>query len=46
MRPRSLRAVQRFMHVYLHAQTVVDAGDIRTWRTTVILIPGKTKPPI
>ena len=23
----------------VHAQTAVDAGDIRTWRTTVVLIP-------
>ena len=29
-------------HVYLHTQTTEDAGDIRTWRTTVILINGKT----
>ena len=36
-----------FMHVYLHTQTAADAGDIRTWRTTVILITGKTqRPPI
>ena len=28
--------------VNLHAQTAVDAGDIRTWRTTVILTTGKT----
>ena len=32
---------------YLHAQTTVDAGDMRTWRTVVILITGKTRrPPI
>ena len=32
---------------YLHAQTAVDAGDIRTWRITVILITGKPQiPPI
>ena len=32
---------------YLRAQTAVDAGDIPTWRTVVILIMGKTwKPPI
>ena len=30
MRPRSLRTVRRFTHVYLHAKTTVDAGDIRT----------------
>ena len=29
MRPRALRAVRRFMRVYLHAKTAVDAGDIR-----------------
>ena len=46
MRPRSLRAVRRFTRVYLHAQTAVDAGDIRTWQTMVILISGKTwRPP-
>ena len=39
--------MQHFTHVYLHAQTAVDAGDIRMWRTTVILITGKTRrPPI
>ena len=41
------RAVQRFMRVYLHVRTAVDVGDIRTWRTTVILITWKTRrPPI
>ena len=46
MRLRYLRAVRRFMRVYLHAKTAVDAGDIRTWRSTVILITGKkTKDP-
>ena len=30
MLSRSLRAVRRFMCVYLKGQTVVDAGDIRT----------------
>ena len=45
MRPWSLRSVRRFTWVYLHAQTAVDAGDIRTWRTTVILIMGKTQDP-
>ena len=29
-RSRSLHAVQHFMCVYCHAQTTVDAGDIRT----------------
>ena len=36
-------------HVYLHPQTAVYAGDIHTWRNTVIfiLIVGKTRiPPI
>ena len=47
MRQRSSRAVQHFMHVHLHARTAVDAGDICTWRTTVILITGQTRrPPI
>ena len=45
MRLQSLRAVQRFTHVYLHARTTVDACDIRTWRTTVILITGNPKDP-
>ena len=45
MHPRSSRAVQRFMRVYLHAQTTVDAGDIRTWRTMVILITEKPEDP-
>ena len=37
----------RFTHVYLHAQTAVDAGDRRAWQTTIILIAGKTqRPPI
>ena len=45
MRPWSLRAMQCFTCVYLHAQTTVDAGDIRTWRTTVILMTGKTQRP-
>ena len=40
-----LRAVWWFTHVYLHTQTTVDAGDIRTWRTMVILITGKTRRP-
>ena len=47
MRPRSLHAVRRFTRVYLHAKTAVDAGDMRIWRTVVILITGKTRrPPI
>ena len=43
MRPRSLRAVQCFTHIYLPARTTVDAGDICTWRATVIKITGKTQ---
>ena len=45
MHPRSLHAVWRFTHVYLHAQTAVNAGDKRTWWTTVILITRKTQRP-
>ena len=45
MRPRSSRAVQRLMHVYLHAQIPVDAGDMRTWRTTVIWLREKPEDP-
>ena len=45
MRPLSSRAVRLFTRVYLHAQTAVDAGDIRTWWTTVILITGKLEDP-
>ena len=43
MSPRSSRTVRRFTRFHLHAKTAVDAGDIRTWRTTVILITGKTR---
>ena len=47
MHPWSLRAVWRFTGVHLHAKTAVDATDIRTWPTTVILITGKPRrPPI
>ena len=47
MRPQSLRAVWHFTHVHIHAKTTIDAGDIRSWRTTVILITGKIqRPPI
>ena len=42
MRRQSLQRRVAFSRVYLHAQTAVDAGDICTWRTTVILITGKT----
>ena len=35
MRPQSLRAVLHLMCVYLYAMTAVEAGDIRTWRTTI-----------
>ena len=41
------RHVERFTCVYLHAQTAVDAVEIQTWQTTVILIMEKTqRPPI
>ena len=43
MRPWSLHAMRCLMRVYLPAQTAVDADDIRTWWTTVILITGKTR---
>ena len=36
-RPRSSHPV------YLYAQNAVDAGDIRTWRTTLKLTTGKTQ---
>ena len=48
MHPQSWCTVQCFMCVYLHAQTIVDAGDICmicTWLTVVILITGKTRRP-
>ena len=34
-----------FSHMYLQARTTVDAGDICTWRITVILIMEKPKHP-
>ena len=43
MRPGSLCGILRVF--YLHAQTAVDAGDLRTWRTVVILITGKLEDP-
>ena len=47
MHPRSLYVIRCFMCVYLHTQIAVDAGDIRTWWATIILITGKTwRPPI
>ena len=47
MRSRSLYTVRCFTCVHLHAQIAVDAGDICTWQTTVILITGKPRiPPI
>ena len=47
MRPRSSPTVQRFTRIYLHAQTAVDAADIRTWWNLIILITGKIqRPPI
>ena len=45
MRPRSLSAVRHFTPVYLHAKTAVDADDLRTWWTTVILITEKPEDP-
>ena len=30
MHSQASRAVQHFTHVYLHAQTAIDGGDIRT----------------
>ena len=45
MCPQSLRDVRHFTCVYLQAQTAVDADDICTWRTTVILITGKAGRP-
>ena len=45
IRSRSVCAAQHFMHVCLHAQTAVHAGNIRTWRTTISLITGKTRRP-
>ena len=44
MCPPFLCAVWRFKFVYLHAQTEVDAGDIHTWQTTVILIINPKTP--
>ena len=35
MHPQSSRTVRHFTFVYLHTQTAVDVGGIRTWRTTV-----------
>ena len=45
MHPGSLCALRCFTHVHLHAQTSVDASNMRTWWTTVILITGKTQIP-
>ena len=45
MRPQSYRVVGPFTRIYLDTQTAVDAGDIRTRRTMVILITGKTQRP-
>ena len=43
----SLCTVLHFNTCYLHTQTVVDRGDICTWRTMVILITRKIRiPPI
>ena len=47
MRPQSSHAVQHFTRVYLHARTAINTGDIRTWRTTIVLITKNTqRPPI
>ena len=46
MRPQSSHAMLCFTCVYLHTQTAVNAGDIRTCGTTVILVPGNPKTPI
>ena len=32
MHLRSSCALRHFTHVYLHAQTIVDASDIHPWR--------------
>ena len=40
--PRPLCTMRHLTHFYLHAQTAVDAGDICTRRTRVILITGQT----
>ena len=32
------RALRLFIHVYLNAQIVVDAGDIHTWRIIVVIL--------
>ena len=47
MRLRSLRTMRHVRLFYLRTQTAVDAGDIHTWQTAVILITGKPRrPPI
>ena len=47
MHPQTLRTVQHFTLVYLHAQTTEDAVGIHTRQITVILIMGKPQiPPI
>ena len=45
MRSRSLRAARLLMRDGLHAQTAVLAGNLRTWRTTIILITGSPEDP-
>ena len=45
MRPQSLCAVRRFTPVYLHTQTAIDAFDICTQQTMVILNTGKPNNP-
>ena len=44
-RSRSSGAARLLTRVYLHAQTAVHAGNLRTWRTTIILITGKPEDP-
>ena len=42
MRPWFSRTAPFFTRVCLHIYTAVHVGNIRTWRTTIILITGKT----
>ena len=46
MCPRSSHAMWPFMGVYLHSLRQVDAGDVRTRRTPVIWITGKSRRPL
>ena len=45
MCPQSSRSVQIFMCVYLHAQTAIDAGDIRTHEHWLFWLREKSKDP-